>query len=212
VGGSVNPPFDLEKSQSTPTAVTADGTQVYWGAGGTGQVFAALLADPTQITGLGSGTTAPLSFHADSTNLYWAMPGTTGQASGAVMFSSLDGTGGQKVVASGQERPFGLAIDSSHVYWITGDGSVRRASKAAAGATAQTVVSGENSPVSIAIDTTSVYWITGDGQVRGALKGQNSTAFTLASGQTAAVALAVDTTAFYWLISAPGGAVTKLAR
>lgn len=84
--------------------------------------------------------------------------------------SSTEGTvskipiaGGSAVVlASAQAWPWGVAVDSSNVYWLNrglgnDDGTVMKLARAG-GTPATTLATGEASPSAIAIDATNVYW------------------------------------------------------
>jgi DNA-binding beta-propeller fold protein YncE len=65
------------------------------------------------------------------------------------MEANLDGTGVTTLV-SGQSGPFGVAVDSSHLYWTNqGNGTVAEASLDGTGVT--TLVSGQNGPAGVAV-------------------------------------------------------------
>jgi hypothetical protein len=59
-------------------------------------------------------------------------------------------------VASGQNRPHGIAMDTGHVYWATEEGSVWRVAKS--GGQPTLLGTGPQSPFHMAIDATHVYW------------------------------------------------------
>jgi hypothetical protein len=67
-----------------------------------------------------------------------------------------------KTLASGQSSPYGVAVDSTSVYWTnsgvgTSDGAVMKVP--IGGGTPTTLASGPTS-FGIAVDATSVYWVS----------------------------------------------------
>jgi hypothetical protein len=61
-------------------------------------------------------------------------------------------------LASGQDRPESVAVDSTHVYWITGHDAVKAIP--IGGGSVTTLVSGQYPLLSLAVDGTHVYWGT----------------------------------------------------
>jgi hypothetical protein len=122
-------------------------------------------------------------------------------------------------LATGNNLPSGIAVDSTWVYWANyGDGRVMKV--AIAGGTPVTVASGQRTPYGVAVDSTYVYWTNfGVGMVMKApISG--GTPMTLASGQGSPFQLAVDSNSVYWTnynggtvasVALGGGAVVTLA-
>jgi hypothetical protein len=90
----------------------------------------------------------------------WAGSATgSGGDSGVADSNGVSGT--PVPLASGQNRPYGIAVDSTNVYWLnSGDGTVMKVP--IGGGTPETLSSGQQNPATagsaIAVDGTSVYW------------------------------------------------------
>lgn len=105
-------------------------------------------------------------------------------------------------LASGQESPLDLAIDTSSVYWTnTNGGTVMSCSVGGCGNHAATLspIQGNN-PTALAIDSTSFYWLDfADGKLQQCpLKGCPGNPTVLASQQQTGKAIAVNATTAYW--------------
>ncbi len=101
------------------------------------------------------------------------------------------------VLASGQDRPTGIATDGTSVYWATLGGDVMKVDKS--GGTPATIASGQIAAREIAVDSTNVYW-TGYGTgtwavMKVPLSGGPPTMVASALSPTG---LAVDATTIYW--------------
>jgi hypothetical protein len=66
----------------------------------------------------------------DATSIYWTNPGSLTKATGAIYSAPInppDGGTVQTTLATGQDYPLGIAVDSTSVYWVSSnDGTVRK--------------------------------------------------------------------------------------
>jgi hypothetical protein len=172
-GGTVS---TIEMSQASPLTLTTDGTNVYWGNYGTfnnnndyngdGAILQAPVAGGTVVT-IASSQLQPAAIAVDATNIYWATQGGLNTSTGAPVPNSGTivkapvGGGTPVTLASSQDWPTGLAIDSQNVYWVnTGsgmnDGEIVVV-PIAGGTPATLVYSGVN-PTGLALTSTGILW------------------------------------------------------
>lgn len=158
------------------------------------------------------------SVAADADHVYF----TTNQAGspgGAVARIPLAG-GGPEKLADATYRPFGLAIDDTHLYFADVDytsspsGSIRRVPKS--GGAVETLVTGAFGGYALAVDDTNVYFTDYEpscGAVRSVPKGGGN-AMVLASSQDMPLGIAVDDAFVYWTNRSfnDGGSVMKIAK
>ena len=172
-------PVTLASDLDFPNGIAVDSTSVYWtnsgNTGGSGTVMKIPLDGGTPVT-LAAGQNTPSGIAVDSTNVYWTNLGTfwtnlgngTGVGNGTVMKVSLDG-GTAVTLASGQDGPSRIAVDSTSVYWIDSGDSAANGYAAVmkvplGGGTPVMLAStpysalGPRESYGIAVDATSVYW------------------------------------------------------
>jgi hypothetical protein len=103
-------------------------------------------------------------------------------------------------LASGQNFPELLAVDSTRVYWVNDNHASTVMSVPLDGGTPTTLASGQNSPSAIAVDATSVYWIDQQDStvMRAPLAGGTPTTLATMPVTSFAYGLAVDATNVYW--------------
>ena len=155
----------------------------------------------------------PLGIAVDKANVYFA-----DDTGGTVMSVPIGGNGANNggndagddgrnnaaddgglptTLASGQERPYALAVDATNVYWVNNvaAGSVMKVP--IGGGTPTTLASGQMDPFGLAIDSTAAYWTTADGMI-GSVPLAGGTPTTVASAQDNPQGIAVDSTSLYW--------------
>jgi hypothetical protein len=209
---TVEDPVTLFSGSYRPVALTIDDDSAYLTSSVDGVVRVPLSGGDATVLldeGLDSGAIA-----VAGNNVCW----TDGNYGGSVKCVSTDG-GSVANLVTGEPYPGAVAVDATHVYWLTtgsprGTGAVRRI--ALAGGTAETLVSGLGSPKDLAIDAAFVYWTNlDDGTVmKVPLAGGDPT--TLVSDQFQPGAIAVDADALYWAngflsFDTAAGSVMKLA-
>lgn len=112
-------------------------------------------------------------------------------------------------LASAQFTPNCLTVDTTNVYWTTGDGKVM--SVPIAGGEPTVLASDQTPPLGLAVDATSIYWVTSSansGAVMSVSKAGGSPR-TLADSQRGPVRIAVADAFLYWT-NRTSGAVMRM--
>ena len=150
----------------------------------------------SQVSGHGKLATGPFPG-----GLYWADGSSIWEA-------NLDGTSIQNLLPA-WEPTIGVAVDSSHVYWInTNTGAVRRANLD--GSNLQDLISGDLALATggVAVDASHLYWTSyAGGPTAGTVRRANldgSNPQAIVTGQAAPFGIAVDASYLYWTNSGDG--------
>jgi hypothetical protein len=118
----------------------------------------------------------------------------------------ISGCGGApRTLASGQNEPVRIVVDSSNAYWTDiGAGTIMTVPLAAGVHTPTQLAADPNAPSSIAVDSQYLYWgdLTNGYLVAKPLAG--GPAFTLASRGGAAVAIGIEGACVYWVDTGDG--------
>lgn len=122
---------------------------------------------------------------------------------GTVSSVSRKGEAPPRVIAASQDRPVGIAVDSSNVYWVnqgSGDqGSVMKMSLS--GGSPVSLATGESYPQEIAIDATNVYWsnyLSRGSVVKVPIAGGTKVVLAADPNMVNTFAMAIDGTNAYW--------------
>jgi hypothetical protein len=128
----------------------------------------------------------------DATSIYWTDPG-----GGQVMKAPTAGGVAATTLATGQETPTAITLDTMNVYWTTYDSIL---SVSINGGTPNPIATGQTGVSVIAVNGTTVYWNanggTGGSVMIAPIDGGQSSAF--ASGMWHPMGVALDTTTVYW--------------
>ena len=173
-GGSV---VTLASSQSSPSSLAVNGSSVFWidafgpGVPPPNGVISSVALGGGVVTTIASGFNAPTGapprfLAADASRAYWISPDSAAMGTevhdGSIK-ATLIGSNTIDLLASGQNEPAALAIDSSFVYWVNLSGTVMKV--ALGGGSLSTLADGQPGPGAIAVDATSVYWGNYDGSI-----------------------------------------------
>jgi hypothetical protein len=205
-------------------SITLDPTYVYWTIGGSGGSI--WQADRTTLTpaSLGGGLDSPLIIKVSpGPYIAWSALGA-GAGTGSV---SLEYTGAPTLVGTSLTSPFGVAIDTISVYWVSSAGggvTVQSEPLSLIGAnTLGTAPGAALVPQGMAVNATSIYFVAsgpGAGLFELPLTGGTPTQIWTGDSTSQPIDVALDGSNVYWtdqgdgnVYSMPlaGGAVTTMA-
>ncbi len=164
-------------TQHTPTRPHARGRRARW----------RLLTAPLAVLAL-LCVAAPAQAY-----VYWAT------ASGTVGRANLDGTGASNSFITGGSEPWGIEVDSAHIYWTNfSSDAIGRASLDGTNID-QGLITGANHPYGVAVDGAHVYWTNCNAGTigRANLDGTNIDQ-SFITGASCPYGVAVDGKYIYW--------------
>lgn len=143
-------------------AIAMDDQFVYWTGGNDAVLRAPKEGGAPMTLGAVPGEST-LAIALDDTSVYFTIKGTSPDyETGAVMKVPKEG-GAPIVIASGQPRPQGVAVDASFVYWVATNGD--RVMKAPKEGGDPSEIITLSAPASITVDPTGIYVSTWDSEV-----------------------------------------------
>jgi hypothetical protein len=158
---ALNASVDLNKiatiatTDSQPTALAVDDTNVYWVDSLPGVISRASL-DGGPITMLVARGEKTTGLAIDDTSLYWCEWG------GGRIGKVLKAGGGLATLAVNQQGVRSIAVDEQRVYWVhPPSGSIRSISKN--GGPIHTHATDQKHPYALTVDATSIFWANVDG-------------------------------------------------
>jgi hypothetical protein len=218
-------PLTLVAGDYVPVAITVDATSVYWAATWTndypnyatdGLILKVPLGGGTPITLASELDSDPQCIAVNANSVYWMTTQST------VMSVPLGG-GTPTTLATGQltcGNGVGLAVDSTDLYWTTGEQGSVMTMPIGGGAATTLFYDWWSDNGGIAVDGTSVYWANGSAGALMSVPVHGGTPTTVASSQYTPSGVAIDSASIYWtdpwsgaVARAPlsGGTVTTLA-
>jgi hypothetical protein len=155
-------------TEEAPFGIASDVDVLYWTSStASGSVRKASISyqQPPRVT-LSLGTPVVIASNqdtpgwlaSDEANLYWVNMG-----SGSIAKVSKSG-GAVTTLATGQDKPFGIVVNGSQVFWTNRSGTVMTVSTE--GGDLATLASGQDAPYAVAADATGVYWTNNDSVMR----------------------------------------------
>jgi Bacterial Ig domain len=95
--------------------------------------------------------------------VYWANFGTNPAPGTTIGRAGTDGGSPNQGFITGADRPCGVAVDGTHIYWGNDDGTIGRANLDGNPASVdQDFITGGDSPCGVAVNGTHVYWANGN--------------------------------------------------
>jgi sugar lactone lactonase YvrE len=201
--------------ESLVADLTSDGTNLYWLRTGTwsgstynndGSVARVALSGGTPVSLTTNSQKRPTALAVDATHVYWVNEGSyTGLSynnDGSVLRVGKTG-GAAMTIATSQNKPCGIAVNDSTVYWANcGNGVVMMADK---GSPPKELLSGLSISEGLRLDGKELFWPylgpnpnVATGEVRKASV-SSLTVLVLATQQHQPFRVAVDSTHVFWL-------------
>ena len=147
----------------------------------------------------------PTATASDEDHLYWIEPNNN-----SIGRSDIDGNNAQHEFITGLDHPYGIAVDSEHIYWTNqGDGGAEHGTIGRADLTGcsgeppcnvdQSFITGATNPKGIDVDAAHVYWSNAGGHIaRADLPGGGGVNFEFGGITQADGDVAVDGESLYF--------------
>ena len=204
---SVCQPIPIAGSQGEVYGVTTDATHVYF-ASFTGNFVARVPKAGGVVQKLATtGAFLARKVAVNATHVYWSAD----DSPGVVSRCPISGCAPAPEVLATPQRPLGLALDSTSVYWADRNSSELRRRPIGGGAEVKVADSTAGAPIAVAVDATQLFWI-GDftGQVEGA--STDGGTFAVGTNGTSGRDLVLDKTYVYWGAAIDVGMDGKISR
>jgi hypothetical protein len=184
-------PATLLVSGVTPTSVTVDSSNVYWGTSTDWSTSTSSISKvPTtggSATVLASGIPYTSSIAVDASNAYWIDNGNSYKVP----------IGGGSVTTLAPAYNTNIVVSSGSLYYAFSPNGVQKVSTSSGSVTVLSADSaGGAAPYAVAVDSTYVYWSNWSGDLKKIPLGGGSET-TISTGVMAS-SLAVDSTNVYW--------------
>jgi hypothetical protein len=151
-------PIPLDSEMTSQSGIAVDDTSVYWAEPVAGRVMKCSLSGCSMPAPFASGQASPTKVVVANHDLFWTNYGYDG---GAVMTCPTAGCSSPTVFAADQPGAFGIAADSTTLYFSLYDIKGQILACPLSGCAAPVVLaSGQHSPSVITVDSVSVYWVT----------------------------------------------------
>jgi sugar lactone lactonase YvrE len=160
------------------------------------RLYGAVLALAVLVLGLAVASPA-------EARIYWGNVGT-----GTIGRAELDGTGADQGFITGAGSPAGMAVNHTHIYWVSShdNGTIGRANLDGTAANPN-FITGAGNPAGLAVDGAHIYWannVSGGSIGRANLDGSGVNSFFL-TGASFPTGVAVDGAHIYWANYSPRG-------
>jgi virginiamycin B lyase len=135
--------------------------------------------------------------------VYWANGSVAGGfgSGGAIGRAELDGSGAGPSFITGAEYPYGLTVDSGHVYWTNSFRNTIGRANLDGTEVNQSFIFGVHGPFGVAVDASHIYWTNGQttpGTIGRANLDGSGVDESFISGADTPYGVAVDASHIYW--------------